>query len=186
MAFKIHLTQFEVVVMILKLQLMSFFIVFIISTNEISYFRRYSCVVIVMFNTALYRSAFSTVCFRKLLFVFLCFLWINTLKFASSCYAILICSFVLTLYKNSPFINNKLFTKVLATILCKNMLSEMFWLFQKNIFYKVWSSHKMKSIETFIIKKSATKVFQVCTNTVYDSFIWELSISISTALLLWR
>ena len=44
----------------------------------------------------------------------------------------------------------------------------------------------MKSIETFIIKKSATKVFQVCTNTVYDSFIWELSISISTALLLWR
>ena len=37
-------------------------------------------------------------------------------------------------------------------------------------------------------KKSATKVFQVCISIVYDSFILELSISISisTALLLWR
>ena len=76
-----------------------------------SYFTHYSCVVIVFFNTDLCRSAFSTVSFRKL--VFLCFLWIKTLKYASSCYVILIYNFVLTLYKNSPFINNKLFMKIL-------------------------------------------------------------------------
>ena len=33
---------------------------------------------------------------------------------------------------------------------------------------------------------SAAKVFQVCISIVYDSFILELSINISTALLLWR
>ena len=41
--------------------------------------------------------------------------------------AILICSFVLTLYKNSPIMKNKLFT----TVLRENMLSGMFWVFQK-------------------------------------------------------
>ena len=46
-------------------------------------------------------------------FVILWFLWIKTLKYASSCYVILICSFVLILYKNPPFLNNRLFTKVL-------------------------------------------------------------------------
>ena len=41
-----------------------------------------------------------------------------------SCYVILLCNFVLTLYKNSPLINN---TKLLIKILlCKNMLSERF------------------------------------------------------------
>ena len=65
-------------------------------------YTQYSCVVIVLFNTDLCRSAFSTVSFRKLVFfVFLCFLWIKTLKFASSCYVILICNFVLTLYKKT-------------------------------------------------------------------------------------
>ena len=34
------------------------------------YFKHYSCVVIVLFNTSLCRSAFSTVSFRKLVFRF--------------------------------------------------------------------------------------------------------------------
>ena len=41
--------------------------------------------------------------------------------------AILISSFVLTLYKNSPIMKNKLFT----TVLRENLLSGMFWVFQK-------------------------------------------------------
>ena len=44
-------------------------------------------------------------------FVFLYFLWIKSLKYASSDYVILTSSFVLTLYKNPPFINNKLIQK---------------------------------------------------------------------------
>ena len=40
-----------------------------------SYYTQYLCMVIVLFNTALHRSAFSTVSLRKLVFfVFLCFL----------------------------------------------------------------------------------------------------------------
>ena len=35
-----------------------------------SYFMHYSCVAIVLFNTALYRSAFPMVSFRKLPFLF--------------------------------------------------------------------------------------------------------------------
>ena len=37
-----------------------------------SYFTLYSCMVIVLFNTALCRSAFSTVSFRKLVFLSFC------------------------------------------------------------------------------------------------------------------
>ena len=37
-----------------------------------SYFTHYSCVVIVLFNTALCRSVFSTVSFRKLVFLSFC------------------------------------------------------------------------------------------------------------------
>ena len=37
---------------------------------------------------------------------------------------------------------------------------------------------------SFIIKKRSTNVFQVCKSIVYDSF--NLELSISTALLLWR
>ena len=62
-----------------------------------SYFTHYFCVVTVLFNTALCRSVLSTVSF-KTSFFFLCLLWIKTLKYASSCYLILICNFVLTLY----------------------------------------------------------------------------------------
>ena len=43
---------------------------------------------------------------------------------------ILVCNFVLTSYKNSPFINNKLFIKVLQYYV-KTL--EMFWVFQKNL-----------------------------------------------------
>ena len=57
------------------------------------------------------------------------------------------------------------------------MLSEMFWFYQKNSFIK-------KSVEQSKSKcKKATKVFQACLSLIYDSFILELSISISTALL---
>ena len=50
----------------------------------------------------------------------------------------------------------------------------------------MWNSQKIKSAKNFIIKKAATKVFQVCVSTVYDSFIlkFSISISISTAMLL--
>ena len=62
----------------------------------------------------------------------------------------------------------------------------MFWVFQKNSFIKKSvESHNLKSVKNFIMKTSA-KVFQVCISIVYESFILELSISISTALLLWR
>ena len=50
----------------------------------------------------------------------------------------------------------------------------------------MWNSQKIKSAKNFIIKKAATKVFQVCVSTVYDSFTlkFSISISISTAMLL--
>ena len=38
------------------------------------YFTRYSCVVFILFNTGLYKSAFSIDSFGKLVFAFLCFL----------------------------------------------------------------------------------------------------------------
>ena len=75
-----------------------------------------------------------------------------------------------------------------SVVLFKNMLSEMLWVFQKNWFIKkIVNSQKIKSVKNFIIKKSATKTFQICISIVYDRFILELSISISisTALLLW-
>ena len=75
-----------------------------------------------------------------------------------------------------------------SVVLFKNMLSEMLWVFQKNSFVKkIVNSQKIKSVKNLIIKKSATKTFQICIIMVYDSFILELSISISisTALLLW-
>ena len=35
---------------------------------------------------------------------------------------------------------------------------------------------KIKSVKNVIIKKSATKVFQVCISIVYDSFFWNLAL----------
>ena len=68
-----------------------------------------SCEVIVFFNVALYRSAFSTDSFRNLVFR-LSVLSLN--KDIKIC-VIMVCNFVLTLYKNSPFTNNKQFIKIL-------------------------------------------------------------------------
>ena len=52
----------------------------------------------------------------------------------------------------------------------------------------MWNSQKINSVKNVITKKSTAKAFQVYISVVYDSFILELSISISisTALLLWR
>ena len=109
-----------------------------------SNFTHYSCVVIVLFNTSLYRSAFSTVSFGKLFFksfcVFCVFCFESTvLNQDIKICVIMLCKlalqfcyvfcFVLTLYKNPPFINTKLFIKILS---CKNMLSERFCIFQKS------------------------------------------------------
>ena len=97
-----------------------------------SYFTHYSCVVIVLFNTVLCRSAFSTVSLRNLGFRLSVISLNQVSKICVIKYVILICSFVLTLPKNSPFINNKLYNNYQAiyksfTVLFKNMLSEMFW-----------------------------------------------------------
>ena len=66
----------------------------------------------------------------------------------------------------------------------------MFWVFQKknSFIKKSVKLSKIKSVKNIIIKKSATKLFQVYLSMAYHSFISELSISISisTAMLLWR
>ena len=61
------------------------------------------------------------------------------------------------------------------------MLSEMFWVFQKKKkFYKetCGTVKKIKSVKNVIIKKSATKVFQVCLSIAYDSFFWNLALAL--------
>ena len=99
-------------------------------------------VALVLFNTALCWSAFSTVSFGKLVFrlslLFVFFVlnqmfWTKTLKYELSYYVTIYVIFFPTLYKSSPFLNTKLFIK---TLYCKNMLSEKFWVFQKNSFIK--------------------------------------------------
>ena len=73
----------------------------------------------------------------------------------------MICTFVLTLYKNS----NKSYKKNLTlhksfTAFCKNMLSEMF--FKRNSFIKKSvEQSKIKNVKNVIIKKWATKVFHL-------------------------
>ena len=61
------------------------------------------------------------------------------------------------------------------------MLSEMFWVFQKKKnFYKEKSGtvEKIKSVKNISTEKSATKVFQVYTSIVYDSFFWNLALEL--------
>ena len=70
---------------------------------------------------------------ENLFFVFLFFLWINRLKYASSCNFILICNFVLTLYRNSLFINNKLFLKIIKYYV--NAFKDI-WVFENKLIYK--------------------------------------------------
>ena len=72
-----------------------------------SYFMHYSCVVIILLNTGLWRSAFSIIYFGKLVFclsvlsaVFFDLnqmFWIKTLEYVFWCYVILLLNFVLTL-----------------------------------------------------------------------------------------
>ena len=78
-----------------------------------SHFTNYYCVVIVLLIRLYAVVHFIQFLLENKVIVFLCFLWIKALNYASSCDVILICSFVLTLYKKSLFLNNKLFTKVL-------------------------------------------------------------------------
>ena len=92
-----------------------------------SYFTYLSCVVIVLFNMALCRSAFSKVSFRKLPFHFS----VPSLNRDIKICIIMLCNFVLTLYKNSPFINNKLFIKILQNYI-KTCFLRCFEFFKKN------------------------------------------------------
>ena len=101
-------------------------------------FLPYSCAVIVLHNMVLCGSSFPAVSFRKQVFVFLCFLSIKTLKYAPSCYVILLCNFVLTLYKNSRLINYKLFINVLQYHV-KIWFQRCFEFFQK-----IEKTHKKK------------------------------------------
>ena len=99
----------------------------------------------------------------------------------------MICSFVLTLCKNFPFINNKLFAKVLQYY--GNGCSQSVQRFSiKNSFIKK-SKGQSKNKECKKHYHSPRKVFQICISIVYDSFILQLginTISTSTALLLWK
>ena len=151
------------------------------------YLTHYSCVVIVLFNTALCRSAFSSVSFRKLVFRLSVLSLNQGIKMCHMIY-----SFILTLYKNLPFINNKLFPKVLQYYekacfqRCSKMFQRSFSI--KNSFMKK-SVGQSKNEDCKKHYHSATKIFQVCIGIVYDSFILELGISIisiRTTLLLWR
>ena len=91
-----------------------------------SWFTHYSFVVIVLFNTVLCRCTYSTVSFRKLVFR----LSVHSLKEDIKICVIMICSFVLTIYKNSPFINNKLFAKALQYYV-KTCFQKCFAFFKK-------------------------------------------------------
>ena len=97
-----------------------------------SYFTHYSCVVIVLINTALCRSAFPTISFRKLVYrpSVLRFLWIKTLKFALSCNVQFWYVILFSLYIKTHLLSiNKQAIYESFTVLCKNTLSEMFWVF---------------------------------------------------------
>ena len=62
----------------------------------------------------------------------------------------------------------------------KTCLQRFFEFFKKeNKFYKekCGTVKKIKSVKNVIIKKSATKVFQLCISIVYDSVSWNLVFS---------
>ena len=93
-----------------------------------SYFTHYSCVVIVFFNTALCRLAFSTVSFRKLVFHPV-FSLNQDIKIGVIMYVFW------HVNENSPFINNKLLAKILQYYV-KTCLWRCFEFFKKNSFIK--------------------------------------------------
>ena len=91
-------------------------------------------------------------------------------------------NFVLTLYKTSPFINNKLFIKIIQYYV-KTCFQICFEYLKKKPFIK-------KSVEQSKNKECKKRYHEKSPSTsiAYDSLILELSISIniSTALLSWR
>ena len=113
--------------------------------------------VIVFFNTALCRSAFSTVSFRKLVFHFS----VPSLNQDIKTCIIMLCKFVLTLCKHSPFINNKLFIKILQN--CVNKCFQRFLSFSKkktnSFIKKSVKKSKLKSVKNIIIKKVSYETF---------------------------
>ena len=101
------------------------------------YFTHYSCVVIILFDTGLGRSAFFTICFRKLVFhlpvLSVFFVESNVLnqdiktaalkyviitQKGANCYVIFF-----SLYKNLP----SKYQIIYKNSIVKNMLSEKFW-----------------------------------------------------------
>ena len=116
-----------------------------------SYLTNFSCVVIVFFNTALCRSAFSTVSLRKQVFHFS----VPSLNQDIKIFVIMLCNFVLTLYKNSPYIHNKLFIIILQYYV-KTCFQRCFEFFKKNSFIKKSvKQSKIKSVKNIIIKKAS-------------------------------
>ena len=82
------------------------------------------------------------------------------------CYVILICNFVLALYKTLTLINNKLFVDFLQ--------------YYVKMFRDVLSFLK-KSVKNVIIKKISYESFSsMC--IVYDSFFWNLALASILAL----
>ena len=91
----------------------------------------------------------------------------------------MLCNFVLTLYKKLTFykdLNKKAICKSSTVLswICKKHAFRYFLSFSKKkisfIKKSVEQLKKIKSVKNVIIKKSATKVFQVCISIVYDSF----------------
>ena len=119
-----------------------------------SYFTLYSCVFIVLFDTCLCKSAFSTVSFRKLVFLSFCaffMLWIKTLKYASSCYVILIYYVILF----SLYIKKLTFYKDRSKkAICKSS-TVLSWTCKKHAFRSFWNFWKKK---ISFIKKSVEQL----------------------------
>ena len=90
---------------------------------------------------------FSMSSFRKLFFRLSVLSLNEDIKICVIMYVIL--NLFSTYVKTHLLVNNKLFKNVLyIVLLCKNLVSEMFWFFQKKRIYKEkWNSHKMKSVK---------------------------------------
>ena len=101
------------------------------------YFTHYSCAVIILFNTGLYKSAFSIYSFGKLVFVsfwaFLCFLsvmcriWCNLHKHLYDYFLSTLC---FCSQKLERIYKNRSRHRRLSKLLIKNMPPENFWAFE--------------------------------------------------------
>ena len=101
------------------------------------YFMHYSCKVIILFNTDLYQSAFSSYAFKKLVFLvsvfcvfhFLFFsvlFWIQSHLYKRNYF--FMSNFVLTLYKVTA--------KNIKILLVKNIPPDRFWMFEKTFDFR--------------------------------------------------